>query len=226
MTNLPWLVEASGPGPALARAERTEQGARDLAAVDREVDGYLVLHEALDIAFGFEAHQLPPRVVDLRHGDALGHALADDAAVLVTAGGFFIGTPIKRDPRWPGFLALGRAHAVLGSSALSGEYYGCTLYGDGVRRFRDGVAEEAVGVAARLVFGDAIVVVERTTLGYRTAGPEPIRRRDVSSLLRDLPGLPVEVTSDLLDHDELVAVLAEAGKLPPRSVTVNGRRWT
>jgi hypothetical protein len=227
MTDLPWLVRAEGPGPERRQAERTEQAALDLAAVARRVEGHLVLHEAVDIAFAFEAHQLPPGSVDLRHGDALGHALADGSAVLVTAGGIWIGTPIERDPRWARLQELGPPHVVLGSSGLSGAYLGCTLHADEVRRFHGGVAERVVGVAARLVFEDGtVVVVERTTIGYRTSGADPVRRsRDLVSILTGVPGLPLRVTSELLDHDELLAVLAEAGKRPPRTLTVNGRRW-
>ncbi len=57
-------------------------------------------------------------------------------------------------------------------------------------------------------------------------GTDPVRRsRDLVSILTDVPGLPAQVTSELLDHDDLLAALAEAGKLPPRSLTVDGRHW-
>jgi hypothetical protein len=63
----------------------------------------------------------------LRDGDPLGLALADPRAVVVSAGGIFIGTPIARDPRWSELEVLGRTRVLLGTSALSGAYFGARV---------------------------------------------------------------------------------------------------
>ena len=63
-------------------------------------------------------------------------------------------------------------------------------------------------------------------------GTDPVRRsRDLVSILTDVPGLPAQVTSELLDHDDLLAALAEAGKLrrgrsPSTAATGSERRTT
>src|SRR3546814_20306062 len=77
MSQTPWLIRAEGPGPERRRAERTSRAALDLAAVVEQTGGHLVLHQAVDISFAFEAHHLPRGTVDLRSGDPLGAALAD-----------------------------------------------------------------------------------------------------------------------------------------------------
>src|SRR4051812_25731257 len=119
MTNVPWLVQASGPGPALRRAERTKEASRDLAALADRIRGqglHIVIEDAVDIAFAFDARDLPEETVDARGTDALGIALADPTAVLITADGFYIGLQLARDPRWEKLAALDRSRGRLGSS--------------------------------------------------------------------------------------------------------------
>lgn len=224
MRDLPWLIRASGPGPLRGCRSRTERAARDLAAAAAHVGSPLVLHEAVDIAFCFEARHLPAGTVDLRQGDALGHVLAHPESLLVTAGGHYIGTPVQWDARWRENPGL--SHALLVSSAMSGAYYGCTLRAGGEElRFRDAVAEEVIGIAAALVFEDGTeLVVHATTHGYRrTTAGGPRRARHVADLLRGAPGVPTEVTSDFLTADELQAEIREAGLLPPQSFRLAGR---
>ena len=227
MRDLPWLIRAEGPEPERRRAERTERAALDLTAVAQRIDGYLVLHEAVDISFAFDRHHLPPRAIDLRDGDPLGLVLDDPAAVVVTGVGPYIGTPIAADPRWDGLDDLGRTRVLLVASGLSGTYLGCRVHGPFAARYLDGIAEQVVGVAARLVYEDGrVVVVERTTIGHRSVSDDhPVTSPNLASIIRSVPGIPTQVTSELLDADELAAVLAEADRLPPESLTLNGRRW-
>lgn len=227
MSDLPWLVRADGPEPERRLIERTQRASLDLGAVAQSIDGYLVLHDAVDIAFALADRHLPRGTLDLRGGDPLGHALGDARAVVVTAGGSWIGMPIERDGRWALLADLGWPRVVLGSGGLSGAYLGCTLYDPDPRRFLDGVAEQVVGVAARVVYDDgSVLVVERTTIGFRSRGVGPERRSPrMATLVQAVPGIPTRVTSELLDADELATLLADAGRLPPTSLTLNGRRW-
>ncbi len=127
MRKLPWLVYADDTTLARSAAVRTEQAAAALAIIAEAIDGYLVLEDAVDIAFSLEARHLPPGTIDLRNGDPLALALADARAVVVSAGGIMIGTPVERDPRWAELGRLGRARVLLGSSALSGTYVGARV---------------------------------------------------------------------------------------------------
>src|SRR3546814_17219083 len=68
MSQTPWLIRAEGPGPERRRAERTSRAALDLAAVVEQTGGHLVLHQAVDISFAFEAHHLPRRSEERRVG--------------------------------------------------------------------------------------------------------------------------------------------------------------
>src|SRR3546814_13770489 len=111
MSQTPWLIRAEGPGPERRRAERTSRAALDLAAVVGQTGGHLVLHQAVDISFAFEAHHLPRGTVDLRSGDPLAAALPDPAAVLVSAAGIYIATPTARDPRRTHPAAAARSRA-------------------------------------------------------------------------------------------------------------------
>lgn len=227
MRDLPWLIRAEGPEPERRRAERTDRAALDLAAVAHRIDGYLVLHEAVDISFAFEPHHLPPGTVDLRDGDPLGLVLADPGATVVTGVGIYIGTPIAADPRWARLDDLGRTRVLLVSSALSGAYLVCEVDGPFAGRYLDGVAEQVVGVAARLEYEDGSeLVIEGTTIGYRSVvDGQPRNSPSLASIITSVPGIPARVTSELFDVDELAAVLAEANRLPPVSLTLNGRRW-
>ncbi|MGK2947358.1 MAG: hypothetical protein ACSLFP_02195 [Acidimicrobiales bacterium] len=227
MPDLPWLVPAAGPEPERRRAERTDRAALDLAAVVAQRGGHLVLHEAVDVSFAFAPHHLPPGTVDLREGDALGAGLADPDAIVVSGAGIFIGTPVAVDPRWAQLDELGRHRLLLISSALSGAYFGGQVYGPRPGRFLDGVAEQVVGLAARLTYADgSVLTIERTTVGYRSSGPEGGRLSpSLVSLVAAVGGVPEQVTSELLDVDELLAVLADAGRLPPETLTLNGQRW-
>ena len=123
MTNLPWLVQASGPGPAQRRARRTEEATRDLAALADRIRPrglHLLIEDAVDIAFEFAARHLPPGTLDARGRDALGIALDDPTALLITADGFYIGLQIATDARWHQLETLGRSRGRLGSNALVG----------------------------------------------------------------------------------------------------------
>ena len=95
MTNLPWLVQASGPGPAQRRARRTEEASRDLAALADRIRPrglHLLIEDAVDIVFEFAARATcPPGTIDARGRDALGIVLDDPTALLITADGFYIG---------------------------------------------------------------------------------------------------------------------------------------
>ncbi len=227
MTDLPWLIRGSGPEYERRQIQRTGRAALDLAAAAQRIAGYLVLHRAVDISFAFEAQHLPPGTVDLRAGDPLGLAVEDPAATIVTGAGIWIGTPIAHDVRWKELEAQGRSRVLLITSALSGTYFGCQVHGLFAGRYLDGVAEQVVGIAARLVYGDgSVLVIERTTIGYRSSGVgEPRNSPDLASIIRSVPRIPEKVTSELLDAGELTAALAEAERLPPASLTINGRRW-
>jgi hypothetical protein len=230
VTNLPWLVQASGPGPALQRARRTEQASRDLAALaDRIRDHglHLVVEDAVDIAFELSAQDLPPGTVDARGTDALGIALADPTAVLVTADGVFIGLRIGGDPRWEQLAALSRSRARLGTSALSGWYHGLVVDGPHAARFRNGVREQLVAVEAELVYGDGSVVrIERTTLAHIVRGSvRNIRCRSLVDAIRWTERPPVQATSAVYDAGELAALLGEADRLVPPVLVLNGEQW-
>jgi hypothetical protein len=230
MTNLPWLVRASGPGPALQRARRTEEASRDLAALADRIRGHglhLVIEGAVDIAFELETRHLPPDAVDARGTDALGIALDGPTAVLVTADGSFIGLRIGSDPRWEQLAALGRSRGRLGSSALSGGYHGLLVDGPQAARFRNGVREQLVAVEAVLVYGDGSVArIERTTLAHIVHRNDTrIRCRSFVDAIRWTERLPVQATSAVYDASELAALLAEADRVVPPELVLNGERW-
>ncbi len=90
-----------------------------------------------------------------------------------------------------------------------------------------GSPEQVVGLAARLVYDDgSTLVIERTTICYRSTGiGGPCNSPRLASLISSVARVPLAVTSELLDVDELAAVLAEAERLPPASFTLNGRAW-
>lgn len=230
MTNVPWLIQASGPGPAQRRAERTEEASRDLAALADRIRGrglHLIIEDAVDTAFEFEARRLPPDAIDARGADALGIALDDPTAVLVTADGSYIGLRIARDSRWEELAALGRSRGRLGSSGLSGWYYGLVVDGPQADRFRDGVREELVAVEAELVYGDGSVArIERTTLAYVFhRSDQTIWCRSLVEAIRWSERLPVQVTSAVYTASELASLLAEADRLVPPALVLNGERW-
>ncbi len=222
MTSPPWLVQR--------RAERTSAASRDLAALADRVRGHglhLVIEDAVDIAFAFDTLDLPPDTIDARGTEALGLALDDPTAVLVTADGFYIGLRIARDPRWEELAVLGRSRARLGSSALSGGYYGLSVDGPHAGRFRNGVREEHVADEAELVYADGSVArIERTTLEHvvhRSGGA--VRCRSLVDAIRWSERLPVQVTSAVYTADGLAALLAEADRLLPPALVLNGERW-
>ena len=230
MTNLPWLIQASGPGPARRRAGRTEQAARDLAVLAERLarqDLHLVVEDAVDIAFELGPRHLPAGSVDARGSDALAVALDDPTGVLITAGGIYIGRGVARDPRWDELAELGRSRGTLGSSALSGRYYGLSVDGPHAGHFRDGIAEEFVAVEVELVYGDGSVArIDRTTLDHLVrVGDRTIRCRSLIDAVRWTEALPVQATSAVYAADELAAVLAEADRLVPPALVPNGEPW-
>jgi hypothetical protein len=133
MQRLEWLVYSSDDAELRRKADlRTHLASADLAALAVRIAPHglhLVLEDAVDIAFELEEHHLPPGTLDARGLDALEIAVADPTAVLVTAGGIFIGDPISNDPRWHQLRDLGRTRATLGSSGLSGRYLGLVATG-------------------------------------------------------------------------------------------------
>ncbi len=117
MTNLPWLIQASGPGPAAGAAGRTEQAARDLAVLAERLarqDLHLVVEDAVDIAFELGPRHLPAGSVDARGSDALAVALDDPTGVLITADGINRPWRCSRPP-------LGRARRVGPLSGHAGQ---------------------------------------------------------------------------------------------------------
>lgn len=133
MRKLPWLIYSADTD----RLRRNEQR-RTLAAVDdlrrlaetvRTHGLHLLLHETVDISFDVDLQRLPTDAVDGRNDDALGTALADATAVLITGGGIYIGSPATSDSRWPEFLGQDRTRGELGASALSGAYLGLSIKG-------------------------------------------------------------------------------------------------
>ncbi len=230
MTNLPWLIQASGPGPGLRRARRTEEARRDLAAFAgriRDHGLHLIVEDAVDIAFEFEARHLPPDTVDARGTDALGIALDDPTAVLITADGYFIDLRIGVGSRWEELATLGRSRGRLGSNALSGWYYGLVVDGPQTSRFRNGVREQVAAVEAELVYADGSVArIERTTLAHIVhRNDQTIRCRSLVDAIRWTERLPVQATSAVYNAGDLAALLAEADRLVPTVLVLNGERW-
>ncbi len=133
MQQLDWLVYSSDDLALRRSAERrTRKASDDLFAFAERIRGHglhLVIEDAVDIAFELEDRHLPPGTVDARGLDALAIAVADPTAVLITAGGIFIGLPIGSDDRWHHLATIGRARGTLGSSALSGRYLGLSVGG-------------------------------------------------------------------------------------------------
>jgi hypothetical protein len=181
----------------------------------------------VDIAFAFQDRHLPPGTVDARDRDALGLAVADPTGLLITADGIYIGLRIARDPRWPVLATLGRSRGTLGSSALSGGYYGLVVDGPHAGRFRDGVREELVAVEAELVYGDgSIARIEQTTLGHVVhRGDETIRCRSLVEAIGSSERMPVEVTSAVHTAEELASILEDADRMVPPALVLNGQEW-
>ena len=133
MQRLDWLVYSSDDAELRRKCDiRTRLASDDLHSLARRIDDHglhLVIEDAVDLAFDLEEHHLPLGTLDARGLDALEIAVADPTAVLVTAGGIFIGDPISNDARWRQLRDLGRTRATLGSSGLSGRYLGLVATG-------------------------------------------------------------------------------------------------
>lgn len=133
MKKLSWLVYSSDED-ALRRGEarRTRQASDDLFAFADRIRPHglhLVIEDAVDIEFDLQERHLPPGTVDGRGRETLTIALDDPSAIVITAGGFFVGLSVGFDPRWKRLAELGRSRGILGSNALSGRYYGLTVDG-------------------------------------------------------------------------------------------------
>lgn len=211
------------PAHREATARRRVLGARrDLAAIAETVEGTFVLHVSLRDAFPLGAGDVPDGTIDLRHGDALGRALAERGSVLVTGGGPYWGSPATTDERWAAFVATDPTRVELGASRLSGAYCGAQLHGPATAWFRDGTREVGQGEGARLTYADgSTTVIERTSLGYRTVA-EPRHRGSLDALLRLDDRLPVRITSGGIDREELVRALVAAGRLAPARPEIDG----
>lgn len=133
MQRLDWLVYSSDDDALQRRCDhRTQLASDDLHALAERIGEHglhLVIEDAVDIGFSFQDRHFPPGTVDARGLDALDIAVLDPTAVLVTAGGIYIGDPISNDPRWGLLRDLDRTRATLGSSGLSGRYLGLVATG-------------------------------------------------------------------------------------------------
>lgn len=201
MKHLPWLVQAAGPGPARMRARRTEEASRDLAALADRIRGsglHLVIEDQVDLLFTFEARHLPAGTVDGRRADALGAALDDPSAVLITIDGPYVGLAVGRDPR----LARACRPRPLAWTP---------------RR------ERVVRVVPRARRGRS---ARRTTLGFVAHHADgTTRHRSLIDAIQWTERLPVTVTSASHDAASLAALLADADRLVPPSLVLNGRRF-
>lgn len=135
-----WLIPSSDEeATARRRSTRTVQASEHLHLLAERIAGHglhLVLEDHVDMAFDLGDRHLPPGTDDRRSNDALGAALSDPSAVIVTGGGHFFGLPIRSDRRWSTLAELGRSRATLISSALSGSYYGLEVDGPLAIRYR------------------------------------------------------------------------------------------
>jgi hypothetical protein len=142
MRELPWLIYSSDADRLRRNEERrTLDASTDLlhfAEAVRPHGLHLLIEDAVDIAFDLRPWHLPPNAVDARGEDALGMALDDVDAVLITAGGIFIGKPITTDRRWFELVGRNRTRGELGSSALSGAYLGLSVAGPHTAFYRAG----------------------------------------------------------------------------------------
>ncbi|HEX2738300.1 MAG TPA: hypothetical protein VHP57_09215 [Acidimicrobiia bacterium] len=216
--------------PAIRHAQRGERAAIDLAACAGWAAGHglhLVLEHHVGSRFTFFDAHLPPATVDARNDDAVAIAIADPTALLVTAGGYYWGTPITGHRDWPTFAALPRAWAVLGVSALSGGYYGIHVHGAHDERFVGGVREETTGVEATIELTDGSrATVVRTTIGVRLAhGDRTVLCRDLGEALKAIERPVARLDASSYEASTLAALIEQAAVLPDDSVVLNNEVW-
>jgi hypothetical protein len=216
--------------PAIRHARRSERAAIDLAACAGWAAGHglhLVLEQHVGSRFTFFDAHLPPATVDARNDDALAIAIADPTALLVTAGGYYWGTPITGHRDWPTFAALPRAWAVLGVSALSGSYCGIHVHGAHAERFVGGVREETTGVEATIELTDGSrATVVRTTIGVRLEhGDRTALCRDLGEALEAIERPVARLDASSYERSTLAALIEQAAVLPDDSVVLNNGVW-
>ncbi len=216
--------------PAIRHARRSERAAIDLAACAGWAAGHglhLVLEHHLGSRFTFFDAHFPPATIDARNDDALAIAIADPTALLVTAGGYYWGTPITGHPDWPTFAALPRAWAVLGVSALSGAYYGVHVHGAHAERFVGGVREETTAVEATIELTDGtLVTAVRTTIGVRLEhGDKTVLCRDLGEALTAIERPVARVDASGYETSTLAALIEQAAVLPDDSLVLNNEVW-
>jgi hypothetical protein len=216
--------------PAIRHARRSERAAIDLAACAGWAAGHglhVVLEHHVGSHFTFLDAQLPPATIDARNDDALALAIADPAALLVTAGGYYWGTPITGHRDWPTFAALPRAWAVLGVSALSGGYCGIHVHGAHAERFVAGVREETTGVEATVELTDgSLAIVVRTTIGVRLEHGDTTRLcHDLGEALEAIERPVARLDASGHETSTLAALIEHAAVLPDHSVVLNNEVW-
>jgi hypothetical protein len=211
-------------------AARARIAAPDLATCAAWAAGegmHLVIDGRVGEFFPFTREQLPGGTVDARDGDSLAVVLEDPAGLLVTLGGLWLGTPVKRDRRWAGFERRERTWAVLVVSALSGAYYGLHVSGTHRERFVSGVRERLLRVEAIVELSDGSVVdIERTTIDYRvTFKGSTQHARTLEGALKVLEQPVTRVESNVHDEEVLATAVERAGVLPDRMVVLNRTPW-
>jgi hypothetical protein len=216
--------------PAIRHARRSERAAIDLAACAGWAAGHglhLVLEHHVDSRFAFLDAHLPPATVDARNDDALSIAIADPTALLVTAGGYYWGTPITGHRDWPTFAALPRAWAVLGVSALSGGYYGIHVHGAHAERFVGGVREKTTGVEATIELTDGnLAIAVRTTIGVRLEHGDTTRLcHDLGEALAAIERPVARLDASSYETSTLAALIEQAAVLPDHSLVLNNEVW-
>ena len=221
-----------GPEAARREAERTERAPSTWRPIAERLDGYLVLHDAVDIALRFEARHLPAGAVDARDGDPLGLAVADPAAV-GRQRGRHLHRHADRQPILGGRSRRPRSHsgAPRHRARLCRHLHGLpsprsvrrevTSTGSPSRSSAWLPGSSIGGRArARRRANDHRVPLGAASITRSTARASP------ASSGRS-PGIPARMTSEAPRRQRGSAKPSspEADRLPPESLTLNGRRW-
>lgn len=84
-----------------------------------------------------------------------------------------------------------------------------------------------VAVEMELVYGDgSVVLIERTSLDHLVRRTnKTMRHRSLVDAIRWTEALPVDVASALYTATGLASLLAQADRLMPRVLVLNGQPW-
>lgn len=209
------------------RAHLAEEDLTACASWANELGLHLVIETRIEQFFAFHRASFPTGTVDARQRDALAVALADRSALLVTVVGFWLGLPIRTDPRWSELEDIERTWSLLVVSRLSGGYYGLHVHGEHEARFVGGVRDQPIRLEARVELVDGTTAeITQTTIDYQLeVDGQTFLCDDLNDAVRRLARPVARIDSDTQDARRLATLIENGGVLPQRRVIINGEEW-